>query len=210
MAGRTPREFARPGWEVFSTCDFDRVVFKAGGEEDGYSGYMAFLPAEQVGLVVMWNANEGRTFDTTQPALRILGHKGGLQRRAAKPAPGLVVAKARLDHLLASWDAAEADRLFAPLVFDAISNTPSRADWARMAKIHGACRARDDLEIGDGFANGHWTADCEHGRIVLEVDVAQWSPLVVREYRFGDLSKDPADSGPPGRCPRKPKREDVQ
>jgi CubicO group peptidase (beta-lactamase class C family) len=192
------------GWELFSTCDFDKVVFKGGGEEDGYSGYMAFLPGEQVGLVVMWNVNEGRTFNTPEPALRILGQKGGLQRRVAKPAPGLAVAKERLDHLLLHWDAAEAERLFAPLVFDAISNTPSRADWETMAKTHGSCRAKDDLEIRNGFANGHWTADCEHGRIELEVDVAQWTPLVVREYRFGELpSEAAAPAPPPGRCPRK-------
>jgi hypothetical protein len=152
----------------------------------------------------LWNANEGHTFDTSLHALRILGHRGGLQRRVAKPAPGLVVAKGRLDHLLARWDTAEADRLFAPLVFDAISNTPSRAEWEKMVKTHGACRAKDDLEIGNGFANGHWTADCEHGRIELEVDVAQWSPLVVRDYRFGDLPETPSDAGPRERCPRKP------
>jgi hypothetical protein len=81
-----------------------------------------------------------------------------------------------------------------------------------MVKTHGVCRARDDLAIANGFTNGHWTADCEHGRIELEVDVAQWTPLVVREYRFGELPPDAAPPGPPGpppgRCPRKPKPED--
>ncbi len=165
---------------------------------------MAFVPGAQVGLVALWNTGDVALFDTMDSALRMLGHKGGLEGRKAKPAPGLREAKARLDHLLAKWDATEAGRLFAPLVFDAISNTPSRADWEKMARSHGACRARDDLEVWNGFANGHWTADCDHGRIELEVDVAQWSPLVVRDYRFSDLQETPGDSGPHGRCPRKP------
>jgi CubicO group peptidase (beta-lactamase class C family) len=192
------------GWESFSDCDFERIVNKGGAEEDGYAGFMAFVPGAQVGLVALWNMGDIALFDTMEPALRMLGHKGGIEGRKAKPAPGLQEAKARLDHLLAHWDKAAADRLFAPLVFDAISNTPSRADWDKMASSHGACRARDDLEVWNGFANGHWTADCDHGRIELEVDVAEWSPLVVREYRFSDLPETPADSGPGGRCPRKP------
>ena len=73
-----------------------------------------------------------------------------------------------------------------------------------MARSHGACRARDDLEMWNGFTNGHWTADCYYGRVELEVDVAQWSPLVVRNYRFSDLQETPGGSGPRGRCPRKP------
>jgi CubicO group peptidase (beta-lactamase class C family) len=192
------------GWESFSNCEFDRVIKKGGGEEDGYAGFMAFVPGAQVGLVALWNTGDIALFDTMVPALGMLGHKGGLDERKAKPAPELREAKAQLDHLLAKWDAAEEERLFAPLVFDAISNTPSRADWEKMAKSHGACRGRDDLEVGNGFANGRWTADCDHGRIELEVDVAQWSPLVIREYRFNDLPETPDESGPRGRCPRKP------
>ncbi len=192
------------GWEIFSNCDFEKVVMKGGGEEDGYAGFMVFVPGTQVGLVALWNVGDLGLFDTLEPALRILGHKGGLEGRKVKPAPALREAKARLDRLLAKWDAADAERLFAPLVFDAISNTPSRADWAKMITSHGACHARDDLEVGNGFANGHWTADCERGRIELEVDVAQWSPLVVREYRFNELRETPSDSGPRERCPRRP------
>ncbi len=198
------------GWEIFSTCDFDRVVFKGGGQEDGYAGYMAMLPMSQIGVVALWNSGNGQAFETAEEALRILGHEGGRQTRAARPAPALVTAKQRLDHLLARWDSAEADRLFAPLVVDAISNTPSRADWAKMVRTHGVCRARDDLEIGNGFTNGHWTADCEHGRIELEVDIAQWSPLVVRDYRFGELPESAGDSGARGRCPRKPTPDEAK
>jgi hypothetical protein len=156
-----------------------------------------------VGLVVLSNLGNGEIIDTWEQALRILGRQGGLQRRAAKPAPGLATAKARLDHLLARWDAAEADRLFAPLVFDAISNTPSRADWEKMVKSHGACRGRDDLAVGNGFANGQWTADCDRGRVALEVDIASWSPLVVREYRFRDLSREEEEHDSGERCPRR-------
>ena len=191
------------GWELFSTCDFDKVVFKGGAEEDGYAGYMAFLPSAQIGVIALWNADDIKPFDTAEEALRILGHEGGIQQRIARPAPELVTAKERLDHLLAHWDSAEAERLFAPLIFDAISNTPSRADWEKMAKDHGACRAHDDLEVWDGFTNGHWTADCDRGRIELEVDIAQWTPLVVREYRFHDLPDAPEPEGPRDRCPRK-------
>jgi CubicO group peptidase (beta-lactamase class C family) len=193
------------GWEVFSTCDFERVVYKAGGEEDGYSAYMTFLPGEQVGLVVMWNGSgSDGTYDTFRPALRILGHHGGLQKSTARPAAGLAIAKGKLDRLLAHWDAAEADRFFAPLVIDAISDTPSRADWEKVMAKLGSCRARDDLEVGNGLTNGHWTADCDHGRIALAVDVAQWSPLVVRDYRFEEQHDEAHAPKPPERCPRKP------
>ena len=65
------------------------------------------------------------------------------------------------------------------------------------------------MDVSNGgsldIAAYHWTADCDHGRIELEVDVAQWSPLVVREYRFAELAETPREPGPPpGRCPRKP------
>ena len=197
------------GWGMLSTCDLDLEVDHGGGEEDGYAGFMAFLPSQGVGVVALWNMGSIEPFEARDEALRIVVRAAGPQRRVIPPNAGLLEAKRRADDLLARWDDAKAHALLDGLFFDAISDANPPAEWAAIPRKYGACHPDGPLEASNALV-GRWELACERGRLGMEVDLVSVSPLRIRHFQFEERkppSGEPAAKTgallPGERCPRK-------
>lgn len=187
------------GWQNGSTCDFDLLVTHGGGEEDGYAGYMAFLPTQGVGLVALWNMGTIDPFETREEALRIVVRATGPQKRTVAPNAGLLEAQRRADDLLAHWDDARAHALLDGLFFDAISDANPWSEWADVPRKYGACHPDGQLEARSALV-GKWHLACERGGLAMEVDLVSVNPLRIRHFQFEDSKLPPT---PRERCVRK-------
>jgi CubicO group peptidase (beta-lactamase class C family) len=171
------------GWGAKSSCDFDLALEHSGGEEDGYKGYMEFLPRQGIGLVALWNVVTSDPFVTQDDAFRIVLRAAGRQTRSSSPNPGLLEAQRRADELLAHWDDAKAHALLDGLFHDAISDATTRAEWEAIPRKYGACHPEGKLEA-DNELVGRWNLACERGRLSAEVDLISVEPLHIRHYQI--------------------------
>jgi CubicO group peptidase (beta-lactamase class C family) len=173
------------GWGAQTSCDFDLAVAHGGGEEDGYAGYMEFLPRQGVGFVALWNFGSMAPFDVEDDALRILLNAVGRQQPKAAPNAGLLEAQRRVDELLARWDDTKAHALLDTLFYDAISDASPRAAWEEIPKKYGACRPDGTIDA-DNQLVGRWHLTCERGLLAMEVDLVSAEPLRIRHLVFDE------------------------
>ena len=173
------------GWGGRSSCDFDVAIEHGGAEEDGYAGYMIFLPAQGLGVIALWNLASTTPFETQDEALRIVLRASGPEKRTAEPNPGLYEAKRRADELLARWDDAKAHALLDGLFHDAISDATTRAEWEAIPGKYGACHPEGKL-VAAGALVGRWNLACERGNLSAEVDLVSVAPLRIRHFRIDD------------------------
>jgi CubicO group peptidase (beta-lactamase class C family) len=190
------------GWGMRTTCDFDLLVQHGGGEEDGYAGYMAFLPTQGVGVIALWNRGTIDPFETQEEALRIVLRATGPQTRSVEPNAGLLEAQRRADEILAQWDDARASALLDGLFYDAISDANPKSEWAAIPRKLGSCHPDGKLEAVNALV-GRWNLACERGGLSMEVDLVSVHPLRIRHFTFEERKAGEHVPAPADRCVRK-------
>jgi hypothetical protein len=96
------------------------------------------VPGLGMGVIALANVTYPRLGDATLAVLDALAAHGALERPAAAVQPALSAAAERLVALLARWDDAAADALFADNVFQDDDRERRRARAERLAAEHGA------------------------------------------------------------------------
>jgi hypothetical protein len=125
-------------------------------------------------------------------AFEALAKTGGLQPRAAQPAPALVEARNAVSQLIARWDEPLAQRIAANNLFLDLSSDRRHAQLEALRAQYGACPA--DLDRFDTVENalrGQWTVACERGKLLAAITLA---PTMPPKVQFLSVRPAPAEA----------------
>jgi CubicO group peptidase (beta-lactamase class C family) len=169
-----------------------RVVGHSGGYP-GFGSNMRWHPASGVGVVVLAN---GRYAPSTLLAREM--HHALLAAEAAparriRPGQPTLAARAAVETLLAGWDEAIAERLFAMNVELDEPIERRRAEMDRLRGVHGALAA-DPTEVPESASPFHlrWWLRGEHGRLRVEILLSPELPPKVQALTLTSVPEPPA------------------
>lgn len=165
------------GWGVFHNCNFDFYVGH-GGEVDGYSAEVAFLPDYNVGAVTLSNTAglnlSGVLNDTLTTLVREakLGPRKIHRERATFFEPAM-------DRLLAvyqNWDEAA----YSAMLGQGRERMPviERDELQQYRSRHGDCTGYEVLEVRSPFS-ARFKLKCERGRLEMGVALSPHDKLIV-------------------------------
>ncbi|HHW86955.1 MAG TPA: beta-lactamase family protein [Chloroflexi bacterium] len=164
------------GYGLFSwlSTDLGRIVGHAGGLP-GFGSHMLWLPDHDLGVVALANLTYAPAAPFATQMLRSLVATIDIAPRPVQPAPALASAQARLTRLLAAWDDALADELFAANFF---LDEPRPRWQARLADLrtrHGALHTASAIETSNPL-RGAWTMQGERGWCRIWLTLAPTAP----------------------------------
>jgi hypothetical protein len=184
------------GLRIQQTCEFGHVVAHTGGLP-GYGSVMTWLPGYGIGVFAMSNLTYTSASAVANEALGVLVRTGGLEPRAATPAPALLAARDAVTSLVNAWDDEVADRIAADnLYLDTSKDRRRRAIEALGTKV-GMCRADQPFEVENAL-RGQWTLSCDRGSLRVAITLAPSMPPLVQHLAVTEV--DPKAPPPPGPC----------
>jgi CubicO group peptidase (beta-lactamase class C family) len=157
--------FSYGGGLITATTCADEFRVEHSGGLPGYSTALLLLPESGFGIVVF--INDERVHSAPHMAALAMFRKAGLlTRHKVSPSPLLVDAAAGVNRLLASWDPAEAARIFEPTFFAYQSADKLGAQLRELADRHGRCRP-DGVIHAPNWLRGRWRLACERGTVTF-------------------------------------------
>ncbi len=169
------------------------VVVSHRGGYPGFSAQMAWHPETQLGVVILENASYAQTPAVT--ALRHVLAAAGLPTRSALW-PATIAARDEVERLLARWDDAVADRLFADNVDLDLPRQHRRAEIVSAAKRIGfceECRRRPLASCeptGTSPANLEWTVTGQRGELRCAITLTSVNPPKVQSITLSSKGSD--------------------
>jgi CubicO group peptidase (beta-lactamase class C family) len=150
---------------LVSTEDLElgRAVGHSGGYP-GYGSHMRWHPSTGLGVVALANGRYARTEPAATDALAALIAGGAAPYRRPRPHAAVAAAVADVERLLASWDDALADRLFAPNVDLDEPLTRRRSAIEQLVATHGPLRRGGEIEASTP-TGAEWTLAGDRGHV---------------------------------------------
>ncbi len=155
------------------------IVGHAGGLP-GFGSHMCWAPDFDLGVVALGNVRYASMRMASTEALRQLVRQGAAQSRRRQPAPALGAARSDVDRLLAKWDDALADRLFADNFFLDDSREWWQGEMGRLATVHGQLRDEGPFQAENAL-RGTWKLVGERGWVNAFVTLTPTVPPRVQE-----------------------------
>jgi hypothetical protein len=164
------------GYGLFAwlSSDLGRIVGHAGGLP-GFGSHMLWLPDYDLGVVALANLTYAPAVPFAVQMLHSLITTARVTPRPVQPAPALTTVQAQLTRLIAAWDDALADELFAINFF---LDEPRPRWQARLVDLHtrhGALHAVGAIETSNPL-RGAWTMQGERGWCRIWVTLAPTVP----------------------------------
>ena len=185
------------GLGISQSCAFRHVVAHSGGLP-GFGSQMRWLPEYGIGIIAFGNLTYTGWGRPVTAALDALARTGGLQPRAARPSPALLMARNTVAGLVERWDDAVADRIAANNLFLDVSKERRRNELEALRKRVGECPAdRDRFDIVENALRGQWVVKCARGRLHVSVTLAPTVPPTVQHL---SVRAAPAELSPPAAC----------
>jgi CubicO group peptidase (beta-lactamase class C family) len=176
------------GLGIRQTCLFRTVVSHSGGLP-GFGSLMRWLPEHGVGIIAMGNLTY-TGWGVTEQALQALSRTGGLQPRAAQPAPVLLRRQEQVSRLVTRWDDALADSLAAMNLYLDEPKERRRAAIGRLvAQAGGECRADGTIEAENALRGG-WRMRCRDSDLGVYITLAPTEPATVQLLEVTPLARD--------------------
>ena len=159
-----------------------RSVGHSGGLP-GFGSHMEWLPEHGLGIVALGNRTYAPMRPAASEALRRLVQASSAPARQRLPAPALVAAQAGINQLVARWDEALADSLFAENFFLDEDRDQRRATLAALTLRHGALRTDGALRVTNAL-RGRWRLIGQRGRCWLWISLAPTTPPRVQALQI--------------------------
>src|SRR5690606_35310552 len=132
-----------------------------GGAFPGFGSNMQWLPETGVGAFLMTNLTYAPTSGIVREVLETLHRSGGLEPRAAVPAPSLLDAASSVFGLVDKWDDRVAREVAANNLYQDRALDLRRGDIAELRQGLGDCE-QGELEA-DNALRGSFRMTCENG-----------------------------------------------
>ena len=133
-----------------------------GGGLPGFGSHMRWAPDYDLGIVALANVTYARVHAACSVALRQLIETDELPRRVTMPSRALDTARDGIVQLLAEWDDALADRLFADNFFLDQERTRWQQRLEQLRETHGRLQPDGEIEP-ENWLRGRWRMQGERG-----------------------------------------------
>jgi len=175
------------GYGLFAwlSNDLGRIVGHAGGLP-GFGSHMLWLPDYDLGVVTLANLTYAPAVPIAVQMLRSLVASAGMTPRPVRPAAALVAAQAQVTRLLAQWDDALADALFAANFFLDTSRPHWQAQLDELRARHGVFRNVSMIETSNPL-RGTWTLQGERGWCRVWLTLAPTTPPRVQHLSYESI-----------------------
>ncbi len=150
-----------------------------GGGLPGFGSHMRWSFQHGVGVVGLSNVTYGNAHSACHEALELLVNASHVQARTYSPAPALSQARAAVLRLMASWDDALADSLFADNFFLDKDREHWRRDLEKLRQQHGALRPEGEISAASWLA-GKWKMVGEVGWCWVSIRLSPTNPPLVQ------------------------------
>lgn len=185
------------GLRISQTCTFRHVVAHSGGLP-GFGSQMLWLPDYGVGIVVFGSLTYTPWGRVLPSALDVLAKTGALQPRVVQASPALVAARNTVSQLIARWEETLAASIAAENLFLDESSERRRAHFDNLRAKFGSCPAdRDRFDAVENALRGHWTVECERGKLLASITLA---PTMPPKVQFLSVRPAPSEAPRPQTC----------
>lgn len=176
---------AAGGYGYGLSINYSGSLYLAGhaGGLPGYGSYMGWLPDHDLGIVALGNVRYATMRAAATAALHALVRSGSVRPRPVQPAPALVDAVGAVNRLLAGWDDAQPDRLFADNFFLDDSREQWQAEMADLRQKHGVLRREGEVRPENAL-RGEWALAGERGTVRAYLTLTPTVPPCVQELGF--------------------------
>ena len=145
----------------------------------GFGSNMRWAPAYGVGIIGLTNATYSGVGRVTPRALAHLITDAKLATQQPQPAPSLVAVYDNVNRLLAGWDDALADQLFADNFFLDLDRAHWQAQLNDLSHHHGAIQSVGAL-AAENRLRGAWQVHCARGDFTVWLSLTPTVPLLVQ------------------------------
>lgn len=163
------------GYGLTTTYEGGLAIVGHAGGLPGFGSHMCWAPDYDLGVVALGNVRYASMRLASTQALRQLVRQGPAQPRRKAGAPALEAARADITRLLAQWDDALADRLFADNFFLDDSREWWRTEMGRLDATHGQLRDEGSFEAENAL-RGTWKLMGEQGWVKAFVTLTPTVP----------------------------------
>ena len=146
-----------------------------GGGLPGYGSHMRWAPDYGIGVIALANVTYANVHAACRDALDLLITRGDLAPRRVQPAPALARARDGVNRLLAAWDDALADTLFADNFFLDTDRARWQREFAELRTRHGRLEP-DGALAPENWLRGRWRMRGERGWCWVWISMAPTVP----------------------------------
>jgi CubicO group peptidase (beta-lactamase class C family) len=154
-----------------------------GGGLPGFGSYMQWAPAYGIGIVALSNLTYGNMGSPCGEALRMLINTSGVKPRVQAVAPALGRAREAVIRLLAGWDDALAESLFADNFFLDTDRAHWLREWEALRERHGALTPAGSFEV-ENWLRGEWRMEGERGWCQLFITLTPTVPPRIQQMEI--------------------------
>jgi CubicO group peptidase (beta-lactamase class C family) len=171
------------GYGLFTHHDGTRQSVGHSGGLPGFGSHMRWVPTHGIGIVALANCTYAAAGIACREALGVLVERACLAPRPAPRAPALERARSSVIRLLARWDDALVDRLFAANFFLDHDRARWSREWTALTELHGTLRPEGGLEVATR-ASGSWRMTGEQGGCRIAIMLAPTVPPRIQKLEF--------------------------
>ncbi|MEZ4612865.1 MAG: serine hydrolase, partial [Caldilineaceae bacterium] len=146
-----------------------------GGGLPGYGSHMRWAPDYGIGVIALANVTYANVHAACRDALDLLITRGDLAPRRVQPAPALARARDGVNRLLAAWDDALADELFADNFFLDTDQARRRREFTDLHARHGGLEPDGPLDA-ENWLRGRWRMQGARGWCLVWISMAPTVP----------------------------------
>ncbi|MCB9161663.1 MAG: serine hydrolase [Caldilineaceae bacterium] len=146
-----------------------------GGGLPGFGSHMRWAPDHGLGVIALANVTYANVHAACREALDLLIARGGLAPRHVQTAPALAQARDGVNRLLAAWDDALADTLFADNFFLDTDRARWQREFAELRTRHGRLEP-DGALAPENWLRGRWRMRGERGWCWVWISMAPTVP----------------------------------
>ena len=177
------------GLGVRQSCDYRISVAHSGGLP-GFGSLMRWLPDYGIGIVALGNLTYTSWGGVSDAALDLLARTGGLNPRAAQPAPVLLVRRDQVTRLALAWNDVLADSLAAMNLYLDESKLRRKAAIGRLlSAVGGECR-NEGAFVALNALRGSWRMRCRTGDLRATITLAPTEPAGVQFLQFTPVARE--------------------
>ena len=173
------------GFGLSISYEDDLTIVSHAGGLPGYGSHMCWLPDYDLGVVALGNVRYATMRAAATAALRELVRQAYARPRPVQPSPALAAAVADVNQLVAAWDDARADRLFADNFFLDDSREWWQEELARLAATQGPLQMDGPLKPENALRGG-WKLAGARGFVNAWLTLAPTTPPRVQELSLDE------------------------